>query len=487
MADIRQYMAWVERRIGALVVREGLHCGLVRVVQGPLVLTFTVRLLAPTPAALRRLLALGPALAQALQVESVRVADSAAGVQIEIPSPVKRTPPAAMLARHTRGLCVALGLDCMRQPVRVDLRQHGALLWVGPSRRGKTESMKTTVYALARANKWQALQYVILSQKRQDWAAFEPAAGCMGVVSDPAEAGQVLKWAAGEVLQGRAAHGGRSPALLVVADDLLNLLERAPDITGGLAEIASMGAGLGVHLLAGTQEAGSKRGTGGPAVESNVTARVVYKSSSAHAAARATGQGGAGVDLLTSARGDALLIVDGEPVRVATGWADDREILQLGQGCATVAPWRSATTHNRLQPAQPPQPAPIPPIESAHVGERGQGVSEPVATVAAVAAELFPIEKRAPTNEERSVIRELHSAGESLSALARLVYGHKDGKGFAWIKQAIEHGSAEPESEVQADMIDLSTEAGRRQFEAMQSAGLIRLPDVSHLFTTEGN
>jgi hypothetical protein len=154
-------------------------------------------------------------------------------------------------------------------------------------------------------------------------------------------------------------------ALLVVADDLLNLLERAPDITGSLAEIASMGDGLGVHLLAGTQEAGSKRGTGGPAVESNVTARVVYKSSSAHAAARATGQGGAGVDLLTSARGDALLIVDGEPVRVATGWADDREILQLGQGCATVAPWRSATTHNRLQPTQPPQPAPITPIESA--------------------------------------------------------------------------------------------------------------------------
>ena len=484
-------MAWAEKRIGALVVREGLHCGLVRVVQGPLTLTFTVRLLAPTPAALRRLLALGPALAQALQVESVRVADSAAGVQIEIPSPVKRTPPAALLARHTKGLSVALGLDTQRQPVRVDLRQHGALLWVGPSRRGKTESLKSTVYALARANKWQALQYVILSQKRQDWAAFEPAASCMGVVSDPAEAGQVLKWLAGEVLQGRAAHGGRSPAVLVVADDLLNLLERAPDIAGSLAEIASMGAGLGVHLLAGTQEAGSKRGTGGPAVESNVTARVVYKSSSAHAAARATGQGGAGVDLLTSARGDALLIVDGEPVRVATGWADDREILQLGQGCATVAPWRlataqqpAATTHNRLQPAQP---APIPPTESAHVGERGQGVGEPVATVAVVAAELFPIAKRAPTDEEGRVIRELHGAGESLSALARLVYGHKDGKGFAWIKQAIEHGSAEPEGEVQPDRIDLSTEAGRRQFEAMQSAGLIRLPDVSHLFTTEGD
>ena len=266
MASVQQYLAWAEKRIGALVVREGLQCGLARVVQGPLVLTFTVRLLAPSPAALRRLLALGPALAQALQVESVRVADSATGVQIEVPSPVKHTPPAALLASHTKGLRVAIGLNQMRQPVQVDLRQHGALLWVGPSRRGKTESLKSTLYALARANHWHKLQYVILSQKRQDWAAFEPAAGCMGVVSAPAEACTVLAWLAGQVLQGRAAQGGSLPALVVVADDLLNLLERAPEIAGSLAEIASMGAGLGVHLLAATQEAGSKRGTGGPAV-----------------------------------------------------------------------------------------------------------------------------------------------------------------------------------------------------------------------------
>jgi transposase-like protein len=187
------------------------------------------------------------------------------------------------------------------------------------------------------------------------------------------------------------------------------------------------------------------------------------------------------VDLLTSARGDALLIVDGEPARVATGWADDRAILQLEQGRATVAPWQLATAQNRLQP---PQPHPMHPGSSAHGGQREQGEGEPVAPVV---AGLFPIERRAPTEAEAAKIRELFHQGQSLNALCRQVYGHKDSRAFAWIKQAIEHGSAEPESEVQADMIDLSTEAGRRQFEAMQSAGLIRLPDVSHLFTTEGN
>ena len=66
---------------------------------------------------------------------------------------------------------------------------------------------------------------------------------------------------AGSVLPGRAPGARHLPVLLVVVDDLLNLLERAPQVAGPLAEIASMSAGLGVHLLAGTQEAGSKRGT----------------------------------------------------------------------------------------------------------------------------------------------------------------------------------------------------------------------------------
>ena len=92
MATVKQYAAWAEQRIAGIVLREGLACGLVRVVQGPLVLTYTVRLLVPSPASLRKVLSIGPALAQALQVENVRISDTAAGVQIEIPSPVKRTP-----------------------------------------------------------------------------------------------------------------------------------------------------------------------------------------------------------------------------------------------------------------------------------------------------------------------------------------------------------------------------------------------------------
>lgn len=468
MATVRQYAAWCEKRMAATVVAEGLEVALLGVVQGPLTLTYRVRLMRPTPAALRRLLGMGDALAQALQVAAVRLTQAPGAILIEIPLPAEahRTPTASELARHTQRLRVAVGFDAMRRPVHVDLRQHGALFWIGPSRRGKTQSMKSTLYALARANA-QMFRYVILSQKRADWRAFEPAAGCMGVVSDPAEALDVLQWAAA-LLQGRAETGTGGAAFVIVADDLLNLLTAEPDLAAPLAEIASMGAGLGVHLLAGTQEGGSKRGTGGAGVENNATARILYRSSSAAAGARAAGVGGAGLEALSAAKGDALLLVDGESVRVATGIADDREIALLPASMRVVAPWRSATG---AQPAatddhqwQPAQPATVHPADPAGVGGAEGDTLPPVDPVAMVAARVFPIERRPPSAAEAAVIRQLAEAGESLNSLCKRVYGGKDGKAFAWVKEAL-IGSVGGDSD--GDSIDLATEEGREAMQAL--------------------
>jgi hypothetical protein len=125
---------------------------------------------------------------------------------------------------------------------------------VGPSRRGKTESLKSTVYGLAKANPWHRLEYVVLSQKGADWASFALAAGCRGVVTQPHECAEVLEWVAGHLLPQRAGAARGQTALLVVVDDLLNLLERVPDAAGALAEIASMGAGLGEAGMARTEK-----------------------------------------------------------------------------------------------------------------------------------------------------------------------------------------------------------------------------------------
>lgn len=477
MASIRQYIAWAEKRIGQLVVAEGLHCGLLGVTQGPLTLTFRVRLLRPSPAALRKLLGMGPALAAALQCGSVRVSQGPDAVVIEIPSPQPRTPTGRELARHTHGLVVCVGYSALRQPVRVDLRQHGALFWVGPSRRGKTQSMKCALYALARQVQSPRLRYVILSQKQQDWQAFAAAAGCMGVVSDPGEAQIVLDWTVRQLQA--AAQRGLGYTLVIVCDDLLNLLARAPGIADALAEIASMGAGLGVHLLAGTQSAGSKAGTGGTGVEANVTARIVYKSSSATAAARDAGQGGAGLDLLTAHKGDALLIVDGEPHRIATGYADDRDIVQLHPGDLVVAPWRFLTGSdigsmephgNRLEPPVEPDSTRVeplrtgsitPPGDHAHGGhtEGETGNREPVLT--------WPIEAREPTLIEAHIIRQMYADGKSLSALCRTIYGHKNDRTFAWIKDAVADTHSVGTDDGPDERIDLNTDSGRLQFRAL--------------------
>ena len=233
MATVRQYAAWAEKRIARLAVSEGLHLGLLGVTQGPLTLTYRVRLLSPSPAALRKLLSLGPALQQALQVGGVRVTEQPGHIAIEIPSPQPRTPTASDLAMATRGKRLAIGFDSQRRPVHVDLQSHGALFWIGPSRRGKTQSMKSSLYALARAN-GARFRFAILchERKRQDWQSFENAAGCLGIVTEPTEQEQALEWFAGDLLRLNTPY-----TYAVVCDDLINLLARA-ELAEPLAELA---------------------------------------------------------------------------------------------------------------------------------------------------------------------------------------------------------------------------------------------------------
>ena len=525
MSTIKQYAAWAEKRIARTIISEGVSAGLLSVRQGPLALSFEIKVLPGKAlpfstrkpltlgASLRKVLTLGPALAQALQADSVRVSEGTGSVLIEVPLPseAQRTPTSSELARVSRGVRVAVGFDGARRPVHVDLQQHGALLWIGPSRRGKTQSMRCTLFALAQGST--RLNYLILchERKRADWQAFEGAEGCLGIVSDPDEQSQALEWVASSLLTKST---GRR--FVVLCDDLLNLLERA-DLSGPLAEIASMGAGLGVHLLAGTQEGGSKRGTGGAGVENNATAKILYRNSNAAAAARAAGQGSEGVQQLSGAKGDAVLLLDGEAQRVATGLADDRDILQLAQGAGWLRPWLRATARNLEQlhttgtttHQGTPAGLDVQPGASERQGGDGvavevvEGVALPLGLAQQVGAH-FPIERHPPTEAEGTLLAQLAALGMSKSALCRVAYGHKDGAAWAWVGEAIERGAEQSkgkegeksstkatkrgaerrfegaEGELPGS-IDLSTAEGAALWQAMQRQGLIKLPDVASL------
>ncbi len=551
MSNLREYATQVEEVIAGIITGEGLSAGLLAMKQGPLTLTYKIRIYPGTndpttktkpitlAAALRKALTLGPALSQALGVESVRVTEGTGALLIEVPSPIKRTPSAATLAEHTQGLRVCVGLDQYRNPVRVNLESHGAIYWIGPSRRGKTSSLKSSLYALAKGNGARSLRYVILSRKRGDWAAFEGSQGCMGVVSDPGEAMQVLEWAARDLLQLRGETGAKTPAVIIVADDLLNLLGAAEaGMADSLAEIASQGAGLGVHLLAGTQDAGSKASSGGQAVEANVTCRIIYRAATATGAARAAGQGNTGLEDLSSAKGDALLFADGQSVRIATGLPDDKAIAALPKALGLMAPWKladlpeaggatGATSRNRAQPAttgrNQPQPAttthnrltapPFDFVKTLCVDIDGEGeagavaggceaegvvvpvVDDPVAVALdQEAASLFPVERRPLDQAEVAVVVALNAGGVSKNKIIETVYGHKDGKTNAWINQALLGEWVEKKSDIFANypeeeqvVLDMSSPDGVAFWNELIDKNLVKVPklDPKDFYTQE--
>ena len=493
MATIRQWVAWVENKIAGLVVGEGLAVGLAEVIEGPQVVTFRLRLLRPSPADLRRLLTLGPAIAQATQVEKVRITDTARGILVELPSPSPKTPPASLLATATTGLAVAVGLDQWRKPVVVNLDDRPNVAFIGPPGRGKTQGLKSVVFALASRNPARRLSYAIFSQKRSDWVAFEGAAGCIAVVSDPTEATDAIAWAAGDLLQGRARDGASWPAVVLILDDLVALLQRAPDLAGPLGEIASMGRAPRVFLLLGTQQAGSRSGMGSTLIDDNVACRIVYRASSATAGARATGAGGLGVEALTGRKGDALFVADDQVERIATGFADDRLVAQLPAGDWGRKPWLSRSATRSIASPRTGQNGSERP-ERAVLTER-----DPAAAAGHEAAGEGGDEERGdeerlrlpgnrpPTAAERRQLRELFARLGSKEKVYRVAWGFKNGIVAGWLNEALSEAIVEPvlhvEDQVAGDFdrIDLGTEEGRALWGELQRAGLVKLPDVAAL------
>lgn len=545
MNELTRYFAWIEKKLQELVVREGLECGLVRMKRGPLVITLQLRLINPTQKDLQKLMKLGPALAQLLQVETVRIADNAQGILVEVPSPKPLTPNGALLARHTRGLSVAVGVNAAAKPVLVKLEDHGALFWVGPSRRGKTQSIKSVLYAVIRENLGR-VQFIIIANPakvRKDWGVFEGIQGCLGIAATKEDIASAAEWLV--IQMSTNTDFVQQVHTILVVDDLPTILKAVPQITPFLADIAGMGAGLGVHLLVGTQGAGSKSTSGGTEIENNVTARILYRPATSRTGSQSAGTAGLALHQLSSAKGDALALIDGNPTRIATAWVSDRDIALLPSGTASY-PWHKPAS--RQKPENQPEPPstsgrtrPNPPNPGQNQWEPGeitQNHAEPPTTWSAnglhsngVAAngrtDTAPVSKlvpeppaepvenlqdylahlatltneqlrsdnlgfdgsRAPTQHEQQIIMQAFDVSASLNKTCLLCYGYKNPKVMGYVKAVIEgQVAATDESKMNAavdsaipDTIDLNTEAGRRLLKQLQGTGAINWPDVRTL------
>jgi hypothetical protein len=445
MMNIKTHIATQIKAIGAILQREQLACRLVATIQGPLTLTYRMRLVDPTRQNMTHILAMSGVLQSILLVESVRIQQVNGLIEIQIPSPMPLTPTATAMREASNGLNVAIGWDSMGKPLQIDFAQHGAVFWVGPSRRGKTQSMRSTLYATSKAVQG-ALRYCIVCQhsKRHDWDVFDKSKHSMGVVTDFAEIEQAVKWFSQRTQIGRGKH-----EYILLIDDLPSILQVCK-IAKDLATIASVGAGVGVHLLAGTQAAGSKAGSGGELIEANITARVVYKPASKATAARNAGQGGMDLDQLSSAKGDAVLLVDGYPERIATALATDAEIATLPQGriAATWRPWEGGYKvvteavqggyDNRLQVVTAPVTGGYTRVNSvpdAVTGYGGYGNQ----------LEAFKLPtNREPTPAEYLTIYQVYIHTGSRNATMKQIWGGKNGKYAEWIREAIDRNGAPP-------------------------------------------
>jgi len=456
---VHKFASWATGRIGKLIVASKLKATLHGMKVGPVTITFRLTLDDLNKTSMDRLLAMGKTIATACNAEAARVTRTGGFIDIELalPQEYAQTPPAQWLASRSEGMNICVGVDATCLPVYINLADHGAVLWVGPSRSGKTQSLKSVLYSVIKGqDPHDPMAFVILSQKIKDWQPFEKIHGCLGVISDAEQAMQVAQWAADEV-DGRARSAGRNAGrFVIVADDLLNLLSRAPKMGGPLGDIASMGAGLGIHLLIGTQDAGSNKTTGSSVVEANATARVLYRTATSTKAATSSGQAQSGLAELSGVKGDALVSVDGKMIRTATGYMVDTWLVSLGIASRTgygVRPWEPETPalsdnhRNQLQlvDRHPGQ-------NGADVGQNGgrngqQPVVQPVVTsgggpravAGKVAQPMWPIKPARPLTDAETVeVQRLREDEHlSLNKLQMLAYGYRDGRTRGYMLEAL--------------------------------------------------
>jgi energy-coupling factor transporter ATP-binding protein EcfA2 len=423
---------WVQQRevkLGSLIVQEGLHVGLRRAIQGPLYITFQLRLLQASKADLAHLLALGPVISQALQAQCRIVSSPGQGVLVEVPLPdsLRRTPSAISLARLSNGLALAVGLSSQREPVILDFERQPHLLLVGPSGRGKSQALRSLLFALASKNSPRKALFLVLAKKTEDWQGFSGTASCLGVIIQPQEQAQAVSWLS-RIMEARTAQGVKKPHIFLVADDLINLTAKA-DIQASLGEIASLGRGAGLHVIISTQTTG-KAGGLSQEIEQNITARLIFGAGDGAAGARYAGQAGLRLEAVGICPGDSLLVLDGQPARLASGLCPESALASLPVGIGQNKPWgqeQAGTSQNR--PPGIPTQEPSGEIEG-EAQEQEQGQAQRLDS------------RRAPTAEERAYIRQMREEYVSIHRTTLACYGFYNGKVRRYVLEALQGDEA---------------------------------------------
>lgn len=331
--ELYNFTLRADSSLQSLLRSESIPVVLTGVQFGALTVTFRLRLREFSRSHLVNLMKLDDLITQALAVESVRLMPGPGYIDCEVSSPVRVPVDVRSLQAATRQTTVAIGLDTTLQAVTVDVSQHGLIAAIAPSRRGKTQAIRTMLYLLKRANP--SLNLVVAAFKSEDWKAF---GDCAAIILDKDELKSFQTWLLAQMYE-RAKHP-QPDRWLVVFDDLVNLLSTNPELVETIKQAASLGAGTGITTIASTQFTG--KSSGGTEVFANATCRLLFKPSSNLQGARDGGLAGLGLDQLSTLKGDALLVCDGETERLTTAMVDDRLVAQLDSD-QPDRPWLAPT------------------------------------------------------------------------------------------------------------------------------------------------
>jgi S-DNA-T family DNA segregation ATPase FtsK/SpoIIIE len=298
----------------------GIEGSITEIRTGPLVTTYEFR---PAPGIkANRVVAMADDLALAMRCESVRVVPNIPGKGVmgfEIPNEgrdritLREILGSRAYAEAEATLSLALGKDIFGEPVVRDLSKMPHLLIAGATGSGKSVALHTMILSILFRATPEEVRFIMVDPKMLELTPYEGIPHLYhSVLTQPKEAGQVLKWAVGEMTgryqlmqengvrhidaynqlvekrsrsafrpktrNGEGEELARLPYIVIVIDELADLVMTTAsrrEVEDTITRLTQMARAAGIHLIFATQRPSVDVLTG--VIKANFPARISFK------------------------------------------------------------------------------------------------------------------------------------------------------------------------------------------------------------------
>jgi len=313
----------LQRNAGALIeklAQHGIEGTITEIRTGPLVTTYEFK---PAPGVkANRVVAMAGDLALAMRCESVRVVPNIPGkgaMGFEIPNDkrarigLREILGCRAYAESEAALSLAMGKDIFGEPVVRDLSKMPHLLIAGATGSGKSVALHSLILSILFRATPDEVRLILVDPKMLELTLYEGIPHLYHpVVTQPREAGQLLKWAVGEMrgryqlmmengvrhidafnqfVEKRQRSAGRPrgrngspdelavlPYIVIIIDELADLMMTSAsrrEVEDSITQLTQMARAAGIHLIFATQRPSVDVLTG--VIKANFPSRVSFK------------------------------------------------------------------------------------------------------------------------------------------------------------------------------------------------------------------